>query len=284
VYIALIAAFAIIYAGVAYNFNQALVIGNPLEQPTTADQFARAIASVMMVCVVSAAVAVVYLAFNNPRQHLAISIGALVVGLVLAIGAGLVAAAIAYPLLGDLLAPVLTGAATPPLALGGTASSAQVPLWARLAIAAPVIAAGLLVGLLEIAAFHKHDELVVLRGELARCQAIIDLDQQILMARACENKGVATPDADSGQSLLDRKINWVAGRVGYLIAIYAAAVDSRRPQGPDRRTLTHDEWRNHEARVQAYEVCIASMQKLANSSELKGRVRDALSPCAQRVD
>jgi hypothetical protein len=159
----------VIDAAVAFVFNQTLV-GDLRQELSTADQVARAIASLMMVSVLSAAVFLWHVAFHH-NVHGALRVGSFVVGTLVAIGAALVSAGVALPVFRDLFRAVLSEGPLVPAAMAMSESEvAQLPLAARWLAAVPLVGIGLFIGALELAALDLHDRIRVVRGELARYQ------------------------------------------------------------------------------------------------------------------
>jgi hypothetical protein len=276
-------AFALLFlavdVAVCYVFNASLAIGDLNEEPSWLDQTARAVASLMMATMVTAAVLTWHTAVTAQLGRGArFTVGGLAA--LLALGALLIAAAVAYPVFGELVNGLLNGAAPIP-----GAALPQTPLWVYLFGAVPVVAAGVMVGALELAALGVADKLASRRAELARCIAIVDNDKAALAAQQRQQmlEQERTVPQHLSQGEQDCRVHAVMARIGAMLGAYLTALEGSRPQLRDESALTQQQWHQQQQQQQRYDAARDAAVAMLDSQRLERMVRSRLMQPAQTL-
>jgi len=276
-------AFAMVFLAVdvaiCYMFNGSLAIGDLNEDPSWLDQTARAVASLMMATMVTAAVLTGHTAWHGGLgRGLQLTVGTLAV--LLALGALLIAAAVAYPVFGELVNGLLNGATPMP----GEALP-PTPLWVYLFGAVPVVAAGVMVGALELLALKVADKLSDLRAQRARCVPIVDNDKAELEAHKSqvqlEQQRTAVLHVSAAEhARLERA---VLALMAAAVSAYTVGLNEVPLQHNSEAVLTPLEWDTQQHRLQSHDAARDSVTRLLEPQKIERMVRAKLMPPAETL-
>ena len=260
VLIAITVILVLIDVGLGYLFNTAVAPSSDPSQPVTlADDLARAAAAVMMVVSLSAAVFVGSKAFDSGVDVWRRS-AALGAALVFIVGATMLAAGIAWPVFQSATESVLIGTSPPPTGMAGAeprAESASVPLAARLLSATPILAIGILAGVLELIAVGIWRAMRQLRSAIGLRLALIELAERANQAykRCIEHSGqvISLGSPQALRPLLIAGVNRALAQYGAELGRQVPDAVEPARESPVRHANRQEQRVRHRQRIDAVE-------------------------------